>query len=234
MKILVTGALGGIGSAIVRTARGAGHTVYVQDLRSSPDSPADIEGDLNSEAVIDTLRAFCRDNGVDSVVAAHGIAAAGGLDEFDESGTTRVMRVNTLSVFRLYDAVKDLITERDGSFVAVSSQAGIQGEANNGIYCASKFAILGWAKGLKAAGPGPRLRVLCPGATETPLLTAVFEGMAASEGLRYEDILARRSSQVPAGRLGRTDDLGAATLWLLETPAPTYLVAAVTGGEILH
>lgn len=234
MNILVTGALGGIGSAIVRAARHAGHTVYLQDLRPSPDTPVDIEGDLNNHAVLDALRQFCQNNGVDSVVAAHGIAAAGGLEEFDEAGTTRVMRINTLSVFRVYDAVKDLLTDRDGSFVAVSSQAGIQGEANNGIYCASKFAILGWAKGLTAARPGPRLRVLCPGATETPLLVTVFEGMAASEGVRYEDILARRSAQIPAGRLGRPDDLGAATLWLLETPAPRHLVAAVTGGEVLH
>lgn len=234
MKILVTGALGGIGSAIVRTAREGGHTVYLQDLRSTAETPADIEGDLNNEAVLDTLHAFCRDNGIDSVVAAHGIGVAGALEEFDAAATARVMRINTLSVFRLYDAVKDLLRERGGSFVAISSQAGIQGEANNGIYSASKFAILGWAKGLKAAGFGPRLRVLCPGATVTPLLTAVFEGMAASEGVRYEDILARRSAQVPAGRLGRPDDLGAAALWLLETPAPAYLVAAVTGGEVLH
>lgn len=234
MKILVTGALGGIGSAIVRTAREAGHTVYVQDLRSSLETPADVEGDLNDEAVLGTLREFCWDNGIDSVVAAHGIAAAGGLDEFDEASTARVMRINTLSVFRLYDAVKDLLTERGGSFVVISSQAGIQGEANNGIYCASKFAILGWAKGLEAAGTGPRLRVLCPGATETPLLVTVFEGMAASEGVRYEDIFARRSAQIPAGRLGRPEDIGSATLWLLEIPAPAHLVAAVTGGEVLH
>lgn len=234
MKILVTGALGGIGSAVVRATREAGHTVYLQDLRSSPDTPADIEGDLNNEAVLDVLGRFCRDNEIDSVVAAHGIGVAGALDEFDEAATARVMRINTLSVFKLYDAVKDLLTERGGSFVAVSSQAGLQGEANNGIYCASKFAILGWAKGLKAAGSGPRLRVLCPGATETPLLVSVFEGMAASQGVRYEDVLAQRSAQIPAGRLGRPDDLGAAALWLLETPVPAYLVAAVTGGEVLH
>jgi 3-oxoacyl-[acyl-carrier protein] reductase len=234
MKILVTGALGGIGSAIVKATREAGHTVYLQDLRSSPSTTADIEGDLNNKVVLDTLRTFCRENDVDSVVAAHGIAAAGALSEIDEGRTAQVMRVNTLSVFNLYESVKDLIMAKNGSFLVVSSQAGIQGEANNGIYCASKFAILGWAKGLKAAGSGPRLRVLCPGATETPLLVTVFEGIAASEGVRYEDILARRSAQVPAGRLGRPDDIGAAALWLLETPAPAQIVAAVTGGEVLY
>ena len=234
MKILVTGAFGGIGSAIVRAARGAGHTVFVQDLKSPSDVPADIEGDLNSAAVLHSLTKFCRDNEVDSVVAAHGIGVAGGLDEFDASKTARVMSINTLSVFRLYEAVKGLLTERRGSFVAVASQAGLYGEANNGIYSASKFAILGWAKGLKAVGSGPRVRVLCPGATETPLLVSVFEGMAASQGVRYEDVLADRSAQIPAGRLGRPDDIGAAALWLLEVPAPAYLTAAVTGGEVLH
>lgn len=234
MKILVTGALGGIGSAIVRAAHDAGHTAFRQDVRSSPDTPVDIEGDLNDENVMHKLREFCRDLGVQGVVAAHGIGSAGALKEFDAAATARIMRINTLSVFRLYDAVQDLLAEQNGSIVVIASQAGIQSEANNGIYCASKFALLGWAKGLKAAGQNPRLRVLCPGATETPLLVNVFEGMAASEGLTYEDILARRSAQIPAGRLGRPSDLGAAALWLLEIPAPANLVAAVTGGEVLY
>ena len=76
--------------------------------------------------------------------------------------------------------------------------------------------------------------MICPGATDTPLLQQAFQGMADSAGVSYDVILDGRQRQIPAGRLGRTTDLAAATVWLSSLRSPRSLVAAVTGGEVLY
>ncbi|TPW72933.1 SDR family NAD(P)-dependent oxidoreductase [Schumannella sp. 10F1B-5-1] len=233
MSVLVTGAGGGIGSAIAAALEAAGHEVVRHDVRGSAAHPVDIEGDMTDAADSARLVAESERRGVDSVLAAHGIAAARDLAGTDRAFLERAMRINAVSVFHLYDALAERVRASGGAFVVISSQAGLVAEANNGPYCASKFALIGWARGLVAAGGAPRLRVLCPGATETPLLRSAFEGMAASAGISYDQVLAERSASVPAGRLGRPEDLGAAATWLVEVPSPALIVAAVTGGEVL-
>ncbi|MFB2582312.1 SDR family NAD(P)-dependent oxidoreductase [Herbiconiux sp. P15] len=233
MRALVTGAAGGIGSATVTALRSAGHTVWTQDLRAGSAGHVDLEGDLNDAAHLAAIAAFVRENGIDTVVAAHGIAAGRALEEVDRAYSDRVMNINTLSFLRLHDAVREDLEIRSGCYVAISSQAGLVGEAANGAYCASKFALVGWARGMRTAGTGVRIRILCPGATETPLLQRAFEGMAEGRGITVEELLAERSAQIPAGRLGRTTDLGAAAAWLAALPAPRVLIAPVTGGEVL-
>jgi NAD(P)-dependent dehydrogenase (short-subunit alcohol dehydrogenase family) len=235
MTALVTGAAGGIGSAIAAELEAAGHRVIRHDLRATgPDGSMDVSGDLAEAAVLTTVIERVRTERVDVVIAAHGVAGAEALATIDRAKALFIMRANTVSVLRLYDAVAPALTA-SGAFVAVASQAGLVGEANNGVYCASKFALVGWARGLDLqGGDRPRLRILCPGATDTPLLRDAFQGMADSAGVGYDDILDSRLSKIPVGRLGRTRDLAAAVRWLAELPAPRTFLAAVTGGEVLH
>jgi NAD(P)-dependent dehydrogenase (short-subunit alcohol dehydrogenase family) len=235
MTALVTGAAGGIGSAIAAELEAAGHQVIRHDLRpDGPDRPMDVFGDLAEVDVLATIVERVSAEHVDIVVAAHGVAGAEALATIDPAKAMFIMRVNTISVLRLYDAVATALGPT-GAFVVVVSQAGLVGEANNGVYCASKFALVGWARGLAGQdGERPRLRLLCPGATDTPLLRDAFQGMADSAGVSYEHILGGRLDKIPVGRLGRTQDLAAATRWLAELPAPRTFLAAVTGGEVLY
>ena len=237
MKALVTGASGGIGSAVAEAFENGGHGVLRQDLRAPADrSDGFVVGNLTDEGVLAELTRRVEDEQVDCVVAAHGVAGAVDLRSIPEEQTRFVMTANTISVLRLYDAVAPALRERSGAFVLIASQAGLVGEANNGVYCASKFALVGWARARARAdaGAAPRLRVLCPGATETPLLVEAFRGMADSAGTTYEDVLGSREAAIPAGRLGRPVDLGAAAVWLAGLTTPSCIVAAVTGGEVLH
>lgn len=237
MTALVTGAAGGIGSAMAEALEAAGHRVLRHDLRLSRTGGAmDLLGDLNDPAVCADVRALADAERIDLVVAAHGIAGAEALATIAPSTTEHIMGANTLSVFRLYDAVAPGLARRDGTFIAVASQAGLVGEANNGVYCASKFALIGWLRGIDRTRTvaDPRIRMICPGATDTPLLQQAFQGMADSAGVSYEEILDGRQRQIPAGRLGRTTDLAAATVWLAALRAPRSMVAAVTGGEVLY
>lgn len=231
MRALVTGAAGGIGSAIAAALEASGHTVLRHDVRAG--DRIDVTGDLLDAQHLRDLAALGHIEGVDAVVVAHGVAAALRLALVDREYVDRAMGINTLSFLNLYDVFEEMLTERGGVFTAISSQAGLYGEADNGVYCASKFAIVGWAEGLRDVGRGPRIRILCPGATETPLLRAAFEGMAQSQGVPYEDILRTRGAKIPAGRLGKVSDIAAAAVWLSEITAPHMMIAPVTGGEVL-
>lgn len=234
MRAIVTGAAGGIGSAMAVALRAAGHEVIGHDMRPDDTGLVEIHGDLLDTDHRAELLALAEERGVDALVLAHGIAAAVSLADTTREFSDRAMNINTLSMLDVFDDFRELLVSRDGVFVAISSQAGLVGEAANGPYCASKFAVVGWAEGLEESGLAlPRIRILCPGATQTPLLRRAFEGMAESQGVTYEDILAMRAARIPAGRLGRTSDLGAASVWLAELRNPPVLIAPVTGGEVL-
>jgi NAD(P)-dependent dehydrogenase (short-subunit alcohol dehydrogenase family) len=237
VKALVTGAAGGIGSAVAEAFEKSGHGVLRQDLRAPDDGSEDfVVGNLADDGVLAELTRRVREEQVDCVVAAHGVAGAVDLRSISAEQTRFVMTANTVSVLRLYEAVAPVLRERSGAFVMVASQAGLVGEANNGVYCASKLALVGWARALARTdgGAAPRLRVLCPGATETRLLVEAFQGMADSAGKSYEEILGAREAAIPGGRLGRPAELGAAAVWLAGLTTPSCIVAAVTGGEVLH
>ncbi len=233
MIVLVTGAVGGIGSAIASALEQSGHQVFRHDIREGA-AALDLAGDLLDAAHLEEVRTFSESHGVNAVFLAHGIAAATSLASTTQEFFERAMNINTLSMLNAYDALEQLLTERDGVFCAISSQAGLLGEANNGAYCASKFAVVGWAEELKKLGSGPRVRILCPGPIDTPLLQQAFQGMADSRSVSLETVMQERASGIPANRLGRPADLGAAATWLCELESPHVLIAPVTGGEVLY
>ena len=237
MRVLVTGAGGGLGGATVKAFRDAGWHVIPSDIKSgawSENESNPLLGHIGSDEWIHDLQILAS-GGLDAVVAAHGIEGTGGMHELQEPRISQVMTVNFASVQSLYKETAELLEAKSGTFVGISSQAGIQGEPAAAAYCASKFAVKAYIDRLHANSKGSiRYRTLCPGATETPLLKKAFEGIAAAEGLTYQDILDRRSAAVPVGRLGRPSDIGAAALWLAELQTHANVVALVSGGEVLR
>lgn len=232
MNVLVTGALGGIGRAIVDAFENSGFTVFTQDIRDSAETPVDVVGDLLDPSVLGQLRELAVEKHVRHVVAAHGIASSAPVNATSLDVLSRTMRINTLSFIHLYEALNDVLIDGGGNFVAISSQAGLVGEANNGPYCSSKFALVGWAQGRSNTKDTP-IRILCPGATETPLLMDALQGMADAEGISLDELIRRRNANTAAGRLGKTSEIGQSAHWLSQLSTRKLVVAAVTGGEVL-
>lgn len=230
--ILVTGATGGMGSMIVSELTENGHAVITHDVRSTDALVPDVTGDLMDPAVLAELAQRSEDAGVSGVIAAHGIAGAAAIAQTDLALTTRLMSINTLSVITLFDALEARLHTSAGAFVAISSQAGLVAEAGNGMYCASKFALVGWAKEKSRRSPVP-LRLLCPGATHTPLLMQSLQGQADARGVSYEHVLQEFESATPAGRFGEPAELARAARWLVELSEPSLVIAPVTGGQVL-
>lgn len=238
MKALVTGAGGGLGSATVSAFTAQGWDVVATDRVggqwSDEASGPVVVGELASDEWAAAVNAAAPE-GYDAVVAAHGVEGTGAIHALDSDRIAFVMAVNFSSVLAVHKATIDGLKGRKGAFVAVSSQAGLQGEPSSTVYCASKFALRSWMESRhRELGESVRYRTLCPGATVTPLLKAAFEGWAESEGVTYEDILARRSAAVPVGRLGQPGDIGAAAVWLASLQTNAHVVAPVTGGEVMR
>ena len=86
-------------------------------------------------------------NKLDAVVHNAGVAAVGALEDVPESELRRVMETNFFGVLELTRALLPTFrAQRRGRIVIVSSEAAFMGQPTNSIYCASKWAVEGWAE----------------------------------------------------------------------------------------
>jgi NAD(P)-dependent dehydrogenase (short-subunit alcohol dehydrogenase family) len=108
--------------------------------------------DVTDRASIETAVATVlseTDNTLDAVVHNAGIAVAGVLEDLSDGDIWRVMDTNFFGVLRLTRALLPRFREqRRGRIVLLSSQAAFAGQPGNSMYCASKWALEGWAESL--------------------------------------------------------------------------------------
>jgi len=112
-----------------------------------------------------------------------------------------------------------------GVILNVASQSGLQSQAMNEAYCASKAGVILLTRSLarELAPEGIRVNCICPGGTDTPLLRAF------SRTIRSADSTASRP---PLGRFARPDEIAAAALFLVSDEASyvTGVALPVDGG----
>jgi NAD(P)-dependent dehydrogenase (short-subunit alcohol dehydrogenase family) len=86
---------------------------------------------------------------LDAVVHNAGVAAGGAFEDIPEAELRRVMETNFFGVMMLTRALLPTFRkQRSGRIVVVSSESAFHGQPGNSIYCASKFAVEGWAESL--------------------------------------------------------------------------------------
>jgi 3-oxoacyl-[acyl-carrier protein] reductase len=112
---------------------------------------------------------------IDIVVANAGIS--GGSDTVDQYSLeqwNRVIATNLTGVFLTVREAFRRMKPRGGHIIVMSSQAGVEGYAGKGAYCATKFGIRGLAHALAEEGRKCNINVsaLCPGTVDTPILAA--------------------------------------------------------------
>ena len=124
-----------------RALKDAALSERVTFLRLDVTHPASIEAAVKS-VLAET------GNTLDAVVHNAGIAVAGVLEDLPDAEIRRVMETNFFGVLALTRALLRVPRERHGRIVLVSSQAALAGQPGNSMYCASKWALEGWAKSL--------------------------------------------------------------------------------------
>lgn len=242
MTALVTGAGGAIGAAIVQQLLTEGQRVIAQDIRAESltqfreTNVSTVVGDLLNSECADQLGRAIIEQPIDRVIAAHGIDGSGALAGTDQNFVRRVMAINAATIPALLAITRKSLSASGGVLMIVDSQAGLLAERDNVAYCASKFAVVGWARIMRPilADEGIALRLFCPGCTETPLLFAAQERFAAAQGLQADDFLRRRRAHIPIQRFARVEQTAAGACYLATPGIHTPFVLAATGGEVLY
>lgn len=163
-KVLITGTSSGIGldTAVVLAKQGWRVFATMRDLSRADalekalsdagvrDRVAIEELDVSDAASTErAVKAVLEKSGgtLDAVVHNAGIAVGGAFEDVSEADTRRVMETNFFGVLALTRALMPMFRERrNGRVVIVSSDAAFLGQPGNAIYCASKWAIEGWAE----------------------------------------------------------------------------------------
>jgi len=231
--VLVTGAAGGVGSAVTRRFL-QGHwrvaAVDVREVEVVPDLLA-VEADISDvaqcrSAVDRAVDAFGR---LDAVVNAAGVWTEGPSELTSEAEFDRVMGVNLKGLYFVTSAAIAHLARTGGSVVNLSSDAGIQGNAGAAVYCASKggVSILSKALALELAPRGIRVNAVCPGDIDTPMLRGQAANFGGDDPQGYLDRLLAGYPQGAAARFVRPDEV-AELVWFLCQP----LAAAITGANL--
>ena len=228
---LVTGASGGIGGAIAGALHGAGAVVSLSGTREGPlNELADKLGER-----VHVVPANLSDPEGVAALAKSAVEAMGSVDILvNNAGITRdnlfmrmsdeewdqVLDVNLGSVFRLSRAMlRGMMKARWGRIVNITSVVGATGNPGQGNYAAAKAGLVGMSKSLasEVASRGITVNCVAPG----------FIATAMTEKLT-DDQKSRILGQIPAGRMGKPDEIAAAVTYLAS------LEAAYITGATLH
>jgi 3-oxoacyl-[acyl-carrier protein] reductase len=225
-RVIVTGAAGGIGRAIVEALADSGCRVAACDLPGA--NLANIGGavmtatfDVRDRAAVRTevSEAIAALGGCDSVVANAGLVdTIHRAERFSDEDWRKDIETNLHGAFYLVQAAFEaLAASGDGRVVLISSvgaQTGIPGQV---AYGASKAGLVGMARTLAAewASRGIRCNAVMPGFIATPKVRAMPDEVRASAVAR-----------IPLQRLGETEEL-AGTVTFLLSPAAAYINGAV-------
>ena len=229
----VTGASRGIGRAVAVRLAAAGVAVaacaredhvrgVVDEIVAAGGRAEALSADVTSAdslkaAVRATLDRFGR---IDILVNNAGIARDQLLMRMKAEEWDAVIATNLTAVFTCTQAVlRPMLRQRWGRVINVGSVVGQTGNPGQANYAASKAGLIGFSKALahEVAARGITVNVVAPGFIETDMTAALGEG--AREAL---------AARIPAGRLGRPEDVAAAVCYLAADEA-SYITGQVIG-----
>lgn len=227
--VVVTGSAGGVGSAVRKRFEAGGWKVIGLDVVGGDNT--DIVADLRTEAACrDAIAQAAALHGrIDGLVLAAGVWTEGPTAHTTEAEFDRVFDVNVKASYFTMAAALPELEKTSGWVTALSSDAGIQGNAGAAVYSASKGAISNMVRAVarEMAPHLVRVNAICPGDIDTPMLA----GQATQfGGNNPEDYLASLLAHYPQGaqaRFIRPDEV-AGLIWFLAQPE----AEAITGANI--
>jgi acetoacetyl-CoA reductase len=235
---LVTGGTRGIGAAVSRALKTAGYAVAATYAGNTGKAEAfqaetgihvhrwDI-GDFDACAA--GVKAVEASLGpVEILVNNAGIVRDAALHKMSKAQWDAVIRTNLDGLFNMCrQVIEGMRTRKFGRIINISSINGQKGQFGQTNYSASKAGDLGFTKALalETARLGITVNAICPGYIHTEMLDAV------SPEVMEKNIL----PQIPAGRLGKPDEIARAVLFLAADDAGfvTGSTLSINGGQYM-
>jgi 3(or 17)beta-hydroxysteroid dehydrogenase len=226
--VLVTGALGTLGSAMCTAIEAAGGTAIRSDLagRGTVDVALDVTSEENWQAAMAEIER--RHGRLDGLVNNAGVGTPGDVEQTSFAEWRRVMAVNADGVFLgCKHAMPLLAKSKAGSIVNISSASGIVGGANLAAYNASKGAVRLLTKSVALHGARKRPPVRCNSVHPAFIAGDMVDGLVKHRPDQAK-AMAKLVAQIPIGRLGQAEEVASTVVWLLSAAS-----SFSTGSEVL-
>lgn len=237
-KALVTGATGGIGAEIAKALHAQGAEIVISGRRE--DALNNLASELGGRTHV--IACDLADQGAVAELVGQAEEAMEGLDILiNNAGLTKdnlamrlkdedwqaVLDVNLTASFVLArSALRGMMKRRFGRIIGITSVVGVTGNAGQSNYAASKAGMIGMSKALaqEVASRGITVNCIAPGFIATPMTDALND--------KQKDAII---TTVPAGRLGTSDEIAAASVYLASDEAAyvTGQTIHVNGGMVM-
>jgi len=235
---LVTGASGGIGSAVAKTLHGQGATVALSGTRvEALEALAAELGErthilpcnLSDSAAVDALPKQAEEamGQLDILVNNAGVTKDNIFMRMKDEEWDMVLAVNLTASFRLARAsMRGMMKRRWGRIISITSVVGTMGNPGQANYAASKAGVTGMTKSIaqEVASRNVTANCVAPGFIATAMTDALDEGQQE-----------RVNGMIPMGRMGSGDEIAASVLYLASEEAAyvTGQTIHVNGGMIM-